>query len=397
MNRIRLKEKKDKKIRNHYLWVFRDDVATHFKDRQEIEDGSIVEVFDAEDKFLGIGAYNSRSHILVRMLSRQNVPVTRDFLRHRLARAIEYRAAWAGPSEAVRLVHAEADLLPGLIVDRYGEILVVQLRTLGMDRMKHDVVECLVELTHPEGILERSDMDSRTEEGLEKSIGVLYGDVPDRVEIAEDGVRFLVDLKSGHKTGFYLDQRDNRRLVRSLLKPNQSGLDLFCYSGAFSVAMAAAGARVTGVDIDAAALKTASENAGLNGVAERCTFEAADAFEFLQQALLASPDRQRKYDAIVIDPPALAKRKEGVEKLKWTYWKLLSGALPLLNPGGTIVLSSCAYHMSVDRMLEAARFASADLGLRLRVSDLTYQPADHPWILQVPETLYLKTLYLQRT
>ncbi|KAA0232422.1 class I SAM-dependent rRNA methyltransferase, partial [bacterium] len=213
MNRIRLKEKKDKKIRNNYLWIFRDDVATQFKDRGAIEDGSIVEVCDAENRFLAIGTYNSRSHILVRILSKQNVTVDRNFFFHRIKKAIQFRDQQAFRSDARRLIHAEADLLPGLMVDQFGDYLVMQIRSLGMDIFRKEIVEILAELIQPKGIYERSDMESRAEEGLEAVSGTVYGDVPEYIDVSENELRFRVDMIRGHKTGFYLDQRDNRAYV----------------------------------------------------------------------------------------------------------------------------------------------------------------------------------------
>ena len=398
MNRIKLKEKKDKKIRNNYLWVFRDDVSTQFKDRDTIEDGSIVEVFDSENKFLAIGTYNSKSHILVRILSKQNVAVDKNFFLHRIKKAIQFRDHQNINSNARRLIHAEADLLPGLMVDQFGDYLVMQIRSLGMEKFKSTVVEILVELLNPKGIYERSDMESRSEEGLEMFAGTVHGDIPPAVDIFENDLKFRVDMIHGHKTGFYLDQRDNRDFVRSLIRPNQKALDLFSYTGGFAVALAKSGALVTAIDLDPEVVAPAKENARVNGVEKKCEFLTGDVFQFLdEQAELAKtqPDKVHKYDMIVIDPPAIAKRKEGIDKLKWAYWKLLLNSLTLLNTGGHIVLSSCAYHMTTDLMREAGRYASADLGVRLRVVHTTYQPADHPNILQIPESLYLKTIYFQ--
>jgi 23S rRNA (cytosine1962-C5)-methyltransferase len=398
LNRIKLKEKKDKKIRNNYLWIFRDDVSTQFKDRGEIEDGSIVEVCDSENKFLAIGMYNAKSHIVVRVLSKQNVAIDKNFFYHRIKKAIQFKDSQKINSNARRLIHAEADLLPGLMVDQFGDYLVMQIRSLGMDLFRKEIVEILSELVKPNGIYERSDMESRAEEGLEAVAGTVYGEVPEFVDVQENDLKFRVDMIKGHKTGFYLDQRDNRSFVMSLVKPNQKALDLFSYTGGFTVAMAKAGAAVTAVDVDSEAITMAKENATLNSVHKKCDFIVRDVFDFLEGQVnlqQTQPDKIIKYDLIVIDPPAIAKRKEGIEKLKWAYWKLLLNSLKLLNHGGHIVLSSCAYHMTTDLMLEAARFASADLGLRLRVVHTSYQPADHPHILQIPETLYLKTIYFQ--
>jgi 23S rRNA (cytosine1962-C5)-methyltransferase len=393
MNRIRLKEGKQKKIINNYPWIFKDDVATYSRDCENIEDGTAVEVSDSQDNFLGTGFYNSQSHILIRIVSKQNVKLNKDFFHHRIKKILEFRHSLQIPSNAIRLIHSEADFIPGLIVDRYDHYLAVQFRTLGMDRLKNDIIDILNDLIKPHGIYERSDMESRLEEGLPQSSGILAGMVPQDISIYENDLNFQVDIAQGHKTGFYLDQRDNRFLVKQWIKPQQKGLDLFCYTGGFAIAMAKSGGMVTGIDSDIKTIDSAKTNAKLNTVTANCTFECHDVFEYLEKHP-ALPEASR-YNMIILDPPAIAKRKEGIQKLKWSYWKLLFHSIPLLRRGGTIILSSCAYHMSTDLMLEAARFASADHGVRLRVAQITYQPPDHPWILQIPETLYLKSVFLQ--
>lgn len=399
MNRLKLKPGKEKKIRNQYLWIFRDDFATHPADQHAIEDGSLVEVIDSEGHFLAVGYYNGKSHIPVRVLSRQNVKIDQAFYHRRLERAIEFRNGLHIHSNSRRLVHAEADLMPGLMVDDLDGHLVVQFRTLGMETHRADILQSLEKLLSPKSIFDRSDMESRLEEGLEQVSGILSGEVPPRVVVTEEDLKFNADILTGHKTGFYLDQRDNRKLIRSLVKPNQRGLDLFSYSGGFAMAMALSGVTVRAVDEDPGAISLMNENAALNGVEKKIEGLCGDVFDFLETEsaeVKTRPQQVRKYDAIIIDPPALAKRKDGMDKLKWAYWKLLVQSLSLLNSGGYIVLSSCAYHMSLDLMHEAARFASADLGLRLRVVMTTFQPPDHPHILQIPETLYLKTIFFQR-
>ena len=397
MDTIKLKPGKDKKIRNNYLWIFRDDIATLFKDRQDIPDGSVVAVNSSDNHFLGIGFYNSKSHIVCRMLSKQNVRVDRDFFYHRLKKVVQFRESLRIPSDALRLVHSEADLMPGLIVDQYNKQLVMQFRTLGMDLFKKEITDILIDLTKPAGIVERSDMESRAEEGLEALSGVIYGRCDEPVQISENGVLYKADLVNGHKTGFYLDQRDNRLLVKSLAQSRGRCLDLFCYTGGFSVALACAGAQVTGIDQDEQAIQSGEVNAAINGVQDRCRFITGDVYDFLENTgKNPQSGTSGSYDMIIIDPPAIVKRKEGIDKLKWAFWKLMNDALPLLNRGGYMVVSSCAYHMSVDLLLEAARFASADNQCRLRVHTITYQPPDHPWLLQIPETLYLKTVILQK-
>ncbi|HNI12192.1 MAG TPA: class I SAM-dependent rRNA methyltransferase, partial [bacterium] len=348
--------------------------------------------------FLAVGYYNALSHIVVRVLDRKNRPIDKNFFKQRIQRAFDFRTQLALPSDARRLIHAEGDRLPGLMVDQFGAYLVVQFRSLGMEKFRTEILETLVEVVKPKGIYDRSDMESREEEGLEPFSGVVYGAIPEEIVISENDLLFHVDIHHGHKTGFYLDQRENRAYVRTLVKPNQTGLDLFSYTGGFAVALAQSGVRMTAVDQDAAALEGGRANARRNNVEKRLQFIHADVFKYMEEQVAvktSTPDKVKKYDVIIIDPPAIAKRKEGIEKLKWAYWKLLHQAIQLLNPGGHIVLSSCAYHMPVDLMLEAARFASADNGVSMRVVNITYQPPDHPWMLQIPETLYLKTVYFQ--
>lgn len=396
--KVRLKAGKDKKIRNHYPWIFRDDIATHFADRGEIEDGSCVDVMDADGKFLGVGMYNARSHIVIRMLTRQHMPIDAAFWKRRIEQAMAFRKSLSIASDGIRWIHSEADGLPGLIVDGFGDTVVVQFRTLGMERWKDTLTGLLVETLQASAAYERSDMESRLEEGLEPAKGLLCGRQPEAVTIREGDLSFHVDIVDGHKTGFYLDQRDNRQRVRALVRKGGRALDLFSYAGAFGVAMAQAGASVVCVDSDPRAAEEATANAQVNRVEDRLTSICADAYAFLESenaSCAAQPSSYRKFDVVVIDPPAIAKRKEGIDKLKWGYWRLLKDSLPLVQRGGFVVLSSCAYHMSTDLMQEAARFASADLGVRLRVVDVTFQPPDHPWMLQIPESLYLKTVYYQ--
>lgn len=396
--KIRLKAGKEKKIRNHYPWIFRDDVATHFKERLDIVDGSVVHVLDHEDRFLGLAFYNARSHIVARMLTRQNVPIDEIFWKRRLQQAIDFRRQLNIDSTGIRLVHSEADGCPGLMVDWFDTTLVVQFRSLGMDRFKPQIVQILQDMLTPQAIFERSDMESREEEGLEPVKGLIAGTLPTDISIRERYLRFHIDVERGHKTGFYLDQRDNRALVGALLRRGQRCLDLFSYVGAFAVAAAKAGADAVAVESDPWAVGEAGRQAERNDVQKQCSFVTADVFDFLEseeKSAASDPGRYRKFDVIVIDPPAIAKRREGMDKLKWAYWKLLKGSLPLLNSGGRVILSSCAYHMPLDLMHEAARFASADLGMRLRVAHVTYQPPDHPWMLQIPESLYLKTVVYQ--
>jgi 23S rRNA (cytosine1962-C5)-methyltransferase len=386
---IVLKKGKEKKIKNFYLWIFKDEVENFEKVRKEPI--QIVDVKSSTGEFLGKAFFNPKSHIVARILTRENEKINADFFKTRIKNAIERRKKLKIKSDAIRLIHAEADEIPGLIVDKFANYLAIQTRIAGIENFKHEIVKILTDTVKISGIYERNDMESRKEEGLEISSGELYGHVPRYVQIEENGLKFIVDLHYGQKTGFYLDQRDNRKKVKELIHKGDRVLDLFCYSGAFSIYCASAGAKVIGVDSDRSATDLARENAKLNQVNDKVTFLTADAFETVEQMANSA----EKFDLIIIDPPAMTKTKKGAEGVKWAFHKLIFNSLKMLEPGGKLVVSSCAYHISLDILQEAIRFASNDLGKRLRVIDVTFQPEDHPWILQMPETLYLKTIYLE--
>ncbi len=386
---IVLKKGKEKKIKNFYLWIFKDEIENF--ENVKNEPVQIIDVKSSTGEFLGKAFFNPKSHIIARILTRENEKINADFFRTKIKNAIERRKKFKIKSDAIRLIHAEADEIPGLIVDKFANYLVLQTRTAGIENFKHEIVKILTDSVKISGIYERSDMESRKEEGLDITSGELYGHVPRYIQIEENGLKFVVDLHYGQKTGFYLDQRDNRKKVKELIHKGDKVLDLFCYSGAFSIYCASAGAKVIGVDSDRSATDLARENAKLNQVSDKITFLTADAFETVEQMANSG----EKFDLIIIDPPAMTKTKKGAEGVKWAFHKLILNSLKMLEPGGKLIVSSCAYHISLDILQEAIRFASNDAGKRLRVIDVTFQPEDHPWILQIPETLYLKTIYLE--
>jgi 23S rRNA (cytosine1962-C5)-methyltransferase len=389
MSELILKEGKEKKIKNNYLWIFRDEVGNW----DDVRDNSqcIVNVKSWGGEFLGRAFFNPRSHIAARILTRGNERIDRNFFRDRILEAVNRRKRLKIRSNAMRLVHAEGDNLPGLIVDRFGDYLVIQSRIPGVESFKHEIMLALTDLIQVAGIYERSDMEMRGEEGLAPVRGEICGSVPRYVEIVENGFRFIVDIHYGQKTGFYLDQRDNRGIVRNMVRRGDRVLDLFCYTGGFSIYSAGGGAYVIGIDSDNSATDIARENAKLNKLNERTRFFTSDAFD----AVKSMSDEGEKFDLIIIDPPAMAKTKKGAESARWGIYKLALASLRMLEAGGRLVISSCAYHISLDMLQEMIRFAANDVGKRLRVINITFQPEDHPWILQMPETLYLKTIYLE--
>ena len=381
-----LKAGREKKIRHRYPWVQRGEIA-------QVEgvptDGGLVRLLAHDGTPLGIATYNSRSRFPARMLTLQEETIDEVFFARRFEQCLHLRQRWITDTNAYRLVFSEADGLPGLIVDCYANYLVAQVRTLGMERLKSFWLPALVEVLAPEGILERSDMESRREEGLPLFAGVLYGQVPEQIAIHESGLQFLVPTTGGLKTGFYLDQRENRRQLARLVRSGERVLDLFCYTGAFALYAARAGAVVKGVDILPEAIALAQQHAQMNQLWGE--WEVANVFEWLPAVV----ERGESYDWIILDPPAIAKRREGRESLRWALWKLVYYALPLLMPNGRMLVCSCAYQMDLSLMVDTVRLAAHDRERALYLEDVSFQSPDHPFLMQFPESLYLKCLWLR--
>jgi 23S rRNA (cytosine1962-C5)-methyltransferase len=388
-----LKHGKEKKIKNNYLWIFEDEVENInlIKSNPHESDSFIFNITSSGGEFLGKAFFNPKSHIVARILTKNNEKIDKVFFKNRIKEAIERRKNLKIKSNAARLIHAEADFIPGLVVDKFGDFLVFQSRTLGIENFKHDIITSLTEIVKVSGVYERSDMESRKEEGLKIVSGEVYGRVPRYTEIEENKLKFVVDIHYGHKTGFYLDQRENRKVLKEMVNKNERVLDLFCYSGAFSIYCASKGANVIGIDYDKTAIDLAKENAKINFLSNKTKFIIGDAFEMIENIANGG----EKFDVVIIDPPALTKTKKGAETVKWAFHKLMVSALKILNRNGRIVVSACAYHISLDLLLEVIRFSANDTGKKLRIVNITFQPDDHPWILQMPETLYLKTVYLE--
>jgi 23S rRNA (cytosine1962-C5)-methyltransferase len=385
---IQLKLSADHRLRNFYPWAYRADIESVHDDPQP---GEIVTVRDARGRFAAQGFYNARSHIPLRVLSLDPAPIDESFFRARIRAAAARRAGRIANTNAWRVLNGESDQLPGLVVDRFGGVLVAQIRNAGMERRRDEIIRLLAEETQSQGIYERSDVDARQDEGLEPRTGVVWGEVPTVVEVVEDDLRFEVSLSEGQKTGFYLDQRDNRRRLRALVGPGDRVLDVYSYVGSFGLHAARAGATVLCVDKDTAALALAERAARRNDVWPRMGVRWGDAIEVMSSL----GEEQRSFSHIVLDPPALIKRKEDLPRTRRLFVEMCARALALLEPLGTLFLSSCAFYVGVPDLLDAARIAAGETRRRVEVLDVTYQPADHPWILQAPETLYLKTIIMR--
>ena len=386
--RVGLRPGKERRLLRGHPWVYEGEI-------EEIEGspapGEIVDVCDAHRNFRARGYFNPHSHIRVRVLSFEPEPIDEDFLRRRLRQAIDRRSLFSIPSDAYRLIFSESDLLPGLIVDRYGPYLVIQFLTLGMEVLRDQVVALLVELLSPQGIYARNDLHVRELEGLPQEKGLLWGQVPDRIRMQEGNLFWWVDVKEGQKTGFFLDQRGNRLALRGLSQGRRA-LDCFCYSGAFSLQAAHFGAAsVLGLDISDSAIALAEENARLNGFSERCRFRAANAFDDLR----ALRKQGETFDLIVLDPPAFTKSKQSIGPALRGYKEINLRALKLLDSGGLLLTCSCSYHLSPQIFLQMIEEAATDAGRRVHLLEFRTQAPDHPILMGVPETCYLKCAILR--
>lgn len=390
MSHVTLKRGKEKPVVQHHPWIFSGAIARV----DDARDGDTIEVLDAGGNWLARGYYNSKSQIAVRVWTwEKDEPVDRAYLRARLEAALARRRPLIerNRTNAYRLVNAESDLIPGLVVDRYADYIVIQFLTLGIEKRKKEIIELVEELTRPRGVYERSDVDIREKEGLASAVGVLAGvEPPDLVETRENGYEFLVSLKSGHKTGFYLDQRENRRRTAEMLSHADEILNVFSYTGAFSVYACNANpqARVVNLDASGGALQLARENMQRNGVGARGEFVEGDAFQVLRRYR----DEARSFDAIILDPPKFVYSQSQLQSGLRGYKDINLLALKLLKRHGTLVTFSCSGLVSEDLFQKVVFGASVDAGRDAQIMARLLQAPDHPVLLSFPESEYLKGL-----
>ncbi len=377
--------KRSSRILSGHLWVFSNEIEGSPK---RFEQGTIIEVYDRARYFLGLGYINPHSLISIRLLTDQFEKIDRDFFRKRIKNALEYRRRLFPDADSFRVVYSEGDMLPGLIVDKYRDVLAIQTLTAGMNRLKDTIIEVLEEIFHPASMVLRNDSPFRELEGLSLEKGLIKGDTAE-VVIKEGGLSFIVDTLSGQKTGFFLDQRENRLTFTKLIGKGR-GLDLFCYSGAWAVHMASSGAQVTGIDQSDHAIELAKRNAEINNLTDRCRFIKADVFDFINEEI----NRGNSYDYIVLDPPAFVKSKEKIREAIRAYRKINASAMRLLDKGGLLATSSCSHHISREVFLDILRSAAKDARRRFRLIEVRSQARDHPVLLSMPETEYLKCAIL---
>jgi len=385
---ITLKRGSEKRILAGHPWIYAGQVA---RLRGELADGDPVDVEDWRGRFLGRGLVNRKSQIVVRLFTRQQEELDETFFREHLRQAVEYRRKIVGGTNAYRLVYSEGDFLPGLIVDRYADILVIQTLTVGMDQRKAMIARILQAMLAPQGIYERNDVKVRELEGLPQAKGLLVGEVPRFVEIEEHGVRYRVDVHEGQKTGFFLDQRENRARLADYVQGARV-LDAFCYSGGFGIAAAKSGAAdVIGIDVSEDAVKLGEENAALNGVSERVRFEVANAFDRLKELDIAG----ERFDVVILDPPAFAKSKDALPGALRGYKEINLRAMKILRPGGVLITCSCSHHMSEELFRETLLEAAVDARRHARLLEIRTQDRDHPILLAASETQYLKCFVVE--
>jgi len=384
---IKLKRYADRRVRKGHLWIFSNEIES--PPVAQLEPGALQEVCDAAGEFVGMAYVNPQSLITARILSRRKTQIDRLFLESRIKAAAEFRSRIFPCKDAYRLIFSESDLLPGLIVDRYAGFLAVQSHTAGMDSLLSDILEILDETMSPEGIYLLNDSPVRELEGAALERRLVSGSVPDKVTITSWGLKFLVDIQEGQKTGFFLDQEANRDLMPKYVFSGAKVLDLFSYTGAWGIHAAAAGASlVVAVDSSRGALNLAESNAEINGVASRFHTVREPAIDFLKK-------NDDLWDIIIADPPSFIKSRAKVNEGRKGYIDLNRRALGRLNAGGILVTCSCSHHMSTEDFEEVLRISSHQSGKRTRILETRGQGADHPVLLAMPETRYLKVIVAQ--
>lgn len=386
MATVTLRKTRETRVRGGHPWIYASEIE---KVSGAFENGDIVDVQDFRGKYIGRGFYNPASQISLRILTRNDEECDRAFFAKRIQDAWDYRRLMCDP-ESCRLIYSESDFLPGLVVDKYGDVLVLQSLSLGIERIKDMIADLLMEIVQPRGIWERSDVPVRRLEGMEQTTGLLRGEVPDLVEMKENGIIFGVDVKNGQKTGFFLDQKENRAAIVPFCKGARV-LDCFCHNGSFSLHAAKYGARdVLGVDISEEALEVARENARRNGL-ENVRFEAHNCFDLLRELTEAN----EKFDVVILDPPAFTKNKAALQSALRGYKEINLRGLKLVRPGGFLVTCSCSQHVLTDMFQNMVNEAARDAKKRIRLVEYRTQGLDHPLLPQSIETKYLKCMILQ--
>ncbi len=377
---------KESRVEYGHPWIFKSDISHTTGD---IYPGDIVDVYSFKNKFLGRGYINPKSQITIRMLTYEQEEINYDFLYKRINAAWEYRKIVAD-TNSCRAVFAESDFLPALVVDKFSDILVVQTLALGMDRFKPQIVDILDQIIKPRGIFERNDVPVRELEGLPQQKGFLKGKFDTTVEMIENGVRFMVDVENGQKTGFFLDQKENRAAIAPFVK-DAKVMDCFTHTGSFALHAGLYGAKsVLGIDISEHAVEYATKNAHLNGLQDVVKFQAANTFDILRDFY----DKGEMFDTIILDPPAFTKTRNAVEGAVRGYKEINLRAMKIINSGGFLITCSCSHHVDSELFMDILYDAAADSKRKVRLIEYRSQAKDHPVLLASTETEYLKCAIL---
>lgn len=371
------------RLRAGHLWIYRSDVRS-----AQAEPGAIVRVSDDRGRFHGRAFYSDKSQIAIRMLTPHDEVVDRAFFTDRLRRAADFRKRVVENTEAYRLVYGEADMLSSLVVDRYGDYLVIQTLSQGTERHKDLFVEILVDLFSPKGILERNDPKVRLLESLDQRVGVLSGEIPAEITAKENGVSFIYDLQKGQKTGSFLDQRENHWAARRYVSGDV--LDCFTYQGGFAITIAERCERVEAIDMAPAAVEAAKRNQRLNSLSN-IHLREGNTFDLLKEY----DDAGRRFQTVILDPPAFAKNRDSIAAAHRGYKEINLRALKILEPGGFLITCSCSYHITEALFLQILAEAATDARKAIAVVERRTQAQDHPILLTMPETHYLKCLILR--
>lgn len=387
MAKVFLKKKISNRIADGHPWIFKNEIGDVVGDALP---GGIVDVFSSNGSFVGKGYFNAQSQIQIRLLTRKQIAIDDHFFQQKIEKAWQYRCQ-LGYTKNCRLVYGESDDLPGLIIDKFNDYFVIQIFTLGMELWKTTIVNAINQIFKVKGIYERNDVPVRSLEGLAQQKGLLSAPFETTISIAENNVQFFVDLEQGQKTGFFLDQQDNRKSIANLVKDKEV-VDIFCYTGAFALHAAKNGAKkVWGIDYNENAIALAQKNAALNAVSDICNFECKNGFDQLK--LWVKEGKQT--DMVILDPPAFAKSKEQMDKAIAAYKEINLRAMKLIIKGGFLVTSSNSPLVNADLFLKTIQEAALDAKRQIKQISLHSQSADHPIIWSMPNTQYLNFLILQ--
>lgn len=389
MGQVILLKGKEKKIENFYPNVFKAEIKSVLGD---VKTGDIVDVLRDDMKFVGRGYVTEGTSAFVRVLTTKDEKIDKDFIYNKIKTAYDKRKHLAEETNCTRVFFSEADGIPGLVIDKFEKYISIQFRNSGVEAFRQEIINGVKKYMKPKGIYERSDVENRVHEGVEEKTGIIYGEIPAEIIMEDNGLKYTIDIVNGQKTGFFLDQRDSRKFIRPYLNDKTRFLDVFSSSGGFSMAALKENcAKVTAIDKEPYALELCRRNYEVNGFTGDFETLEGDAFMLLKTLV----GRGAKYDVITLDPPSLIKKKIDIRRGREFFFELCDSSFKLLDKGGILGVITCAYHMGLQDLLEVTRMAASNNGKMVQVIGINYQPEDHPWILHIPETLYLKALWVR--